>query len=348
MRTEEAVTGAGGIPVGYATLAVVYLGLLGAVVVDPAPAGPARRSSEDRRGRRLGGESLAGGRPAVLSCSSASTLYTVLGGADFGAGFWQLSPARGRAAGAIRDHAHHAMAPVWEANHVWLIFVLVVLWTCLPDGVRVDRLDAGDPALRRRGRDHPARRRVRPAPGAATRARGSARSSTVFALSSVLTPFALGAAVGGDRVRPGAGRQRGRRRRDQLAQSDVDPGRRARGRDRAPTWPRSTSPPTRPGCGDAALRGVPRAGARLPGVVAGASRSPGCSCCTPTRPTLYDGLTSGGGLAALVVSVVAGLATLALVVRRRFERGALRGGAPRSPRSSPAGRWRRRPDCCRA
>src|SRR5438105_11637177 len=58
--------------------------------------------------------------------------YAVLGGADFGAGFWQLLGGRSERATAIREHAHHAMGPVWEANHVWLIFVLVVCWTAYP------------------------------------------------------------------------------------------------------------------------------------------------------------------------------------------------------------------------
>src|SRR3954449_10500017 len=59
-------------------------------------------------------------------------LYTVLAGADFGAGFWQLVAGRGENAVRIREHAHHSMAPVWEANHVWLIFVLTVFWTSYP------------------------------------------------------------------------------------------------------------------------------------------------------------------------------------------------------------------------
>src|SRR5207244_9620739 len=59
-------------------------------------------------------------------------LYTVLGGADFGAGFWQLVAGKGKRADELRDEAHHAMAPVWEANHVWLIFVLTVVWTAYP------------------------------------------------------------------------------------------------------------------------------------------------------------------------------------------------------------------------
>src|SRR4051795_1060487 len=59
-------------------------------------------------------------------------LYTVLGGADFGAGFWQLFAGRGPRAEQVREHAHHSMAPVWEANHVWLVFVLTVFWTSYP------------------------------------------------------------------------------------------------------------------------------------------------------------------------------------------------------------------------
>src|SRR6202165_4737781 len=59
-------------------------------------------------------------------------LYTVLAGADFGAGFWQLFAGRGPHAERVREHAHHSMAPVWEANHVWLIFVLTVFWTSYP------------------------------------------------------------------------------------------------------------------------------------------------------------------------------------------------------------------------
>ncbi len=59
------------------------------------------------------------------------TAYAVLGGADFGAGLWELG-ARGEGGKAIREHTHRAMAPVWEANHVWLIFVLVICWTAYP------------------------------------------------------------------------------------------------------------------------------------------------------------------------------------------------------------------------
>jgi len=57
----------------------------------------------------------------------------VLSGADFGAGLWMLLPGGGQAdAATTRDHIRHAIGPVWEANHVWLIFVLTVCWTCYP------------------------------------------------------------------------------------------------------------------------------------------------------------------------------------------------------------------------
>src|SRR4029079_6335692 len=58
-----------------------------------------------------------------------ATLYAVFGGADFGAGVWSLLTGpdeRRERGGGLVDWA---IGPVWEANHVWLIFVLVVLWT---------------------------------------------------------------------------------------------------------------------------------------------------------------------------------------------------------------------------
>src|SRR3954454_2290840 len=69
--------------------------------------------------------------PLVFSLTGLA-LYTVLAGADFGAGFWQLFAGRGSPAERIREHAHRSMGPVWEANHVWLIFVITVFWTAYP------------------------------------------------------------------------------------------------------------------------------------------------------------------------------------------------------------------------
>ena len=57
--------------------------------------------------------------------------YAVLAGADFGAGVWDLL-AYGKRRAAHRAALAHAIGPVWEANHVWLIFVVVLLFTCFP------------------------------------------------------------------------------------------------------------------------------------------------------------------------------------------------------------------------
>src|SRR3954452_8777186 len=58
-----------------------------------------------------------------------ATMYAVFGGADFGAGVWSLLSARGEPGRRPRELIDWAIGPVWESNHVWLIFVLVVLWT---------------------------------------------------------------------------------------------------------------------------------------------------------------------------------------------------------------------------
>src|ERR687887_449760 len=60
------------------------------------------------------------------------TAYVVFAGADFGAGFWDLLAGGTRRGAAQRDLIDYSIGPVWEANHVWLIFVLVVLWTGFP------------------------------------------------------------------------------------------------------------------------------------------------------------------------------------------------------------------------
>jgi cytochrome d ubiquinol oxidase subunit II len=58
-----------------------------------------------------------------------ATLYAVFGGADFGAGLWALIAGSGERGQRARALVDWAIGPVWEANHVWLVFVLVVLWT---------------------------------------------------------------------------------------------------------------------------------------------------------------------------------------------------------------------------
>src|SRR3954462_9833989 len=57
------------------------------------------------------------------------TAYCIFGGADFGAGFWDLVSGGAERGAKPRALVDHSIGPVWEANHVWLIFCLVVLWT---------------------------------------------------------------------------------------------------------------------------------------------------------------------------------------------------------------------------
>src|SRR5487761_859796 len=70
---------------------------------------------------------------AVLALTWVSvTAYALLAGADFGAGAWDLLAGRRRPGARRRALMEHSIGPVWEANHVWLIFVLVLMWTCFP------------------------------------------------------------------------------------------------------------------------------------------------------------------------------------------------------------------------
>src|SRR5437588_12430840 len=120
--------------------------------------------------------------------------YAVLAGADFGAGLWTLL-AFGPSAQATRDHARHAMGPVWEANHVWLIFVLVVCWTAYPVAFGSITSTLAAPLLIAalgiilRGSAYVLR-------GQGEGTRFEHLIERVFALSSLLVPFALGSVIG--------------------------------------------------------------------------------------------------------------------------------------------------------
>ncbi len=126
----------------------------------------------------------------------AITAYAVFGGADFGAGFWDLlagGAERGRRPRALIEHA---IGPVWEANHVWLIFCLVVLWTAFSEVFASIMLTMFVPlsiaalGIVLRGASFAFRKVVPDV--AEQRVFGAA-----FATSSVIVPFFLGAVVGG-------------------------------------------------------------------------------------------------------------------------------------------------------
>ncbi|MFG2095650.1 cytochrome d ubiquinol oxidase subunit II [Streptomyces sp. NPDC048612] len=126
----------------------------------------------------------------------AVAAYACAGGTDYGAGFWDLT-AGGAARGARpRWLIDHAMAPVWEVNNVWLVFVLVIMWTGFPTLFQTVfsamwlPLALAAIGLVLRGAGFALRKPL-------SRIAGRRLYGAVFAISSLLTPFFLGAAVGG-------------------------------------------------------------------------------------------------------------------------------------------------------
>jgi cytochrome bd ubiquinol oxidase subunit II len=124
------------------------------------------------------------------------TVYAVFGGADFGAGFWDLVAGGSREGAAPRMLINRALGPVWEVNHVWLIFCLVILWTAFGPAFASIMTTLSIPLSVA-------------ALGIVLRGSGFAFRSeaehlhqqrlfgALFAVSSVLTPFFFGAVVGG-------------------------------------------------------------------------------------------------------------------------------------------------------
>ena len=122
------------------------------------------------------------------------TAYAVFGGADFGAGFWSLC-ARGDRGRRARELIDWAIGPVWEANHVWLIFVLVVLWTGFSStfgsifSTLFIPLSLAALGIVMRGAGFAFHKTAR-------RLRGRALAERLFGVSSLLTPFFMGTVVG--------------------------------------------------------------------------------------------------------------------------------------------------------
>ncbi len=123
------------------------------------------------------------------------TLYALLAGADFGGGFWDLFAGDARRGSEPRALIEHSIGPVWEANHVWLIFVLVVLWTAFPRAFAPIMSTLAVPltlaatGIIMRGAAFAFRKASPTLP--TQRVFGAA-----FAASSMITPFFLGTVVG--------------------------------------------------------------------------------------------------------------------------------------------------------
>ena len=244
------------------------------------------------------------------------TAYAVLGSADFGAGFWDLTAGGDARGGRVRGMIQRSMSPVWEANHVWLIFVLVIVWTAFPvafgsifSNLSIPLFLAAIGIIFR---------------GAAFALRGQAATirearvlGALFASSSVLIPFCLGAVLGA--VASG---------RVEVGNAVADP---------FGAWLNPTSifaglvgvvtgahlaavyltgDSRRAGQED--LVRAFRARALASGVLAGAVALAGLLVVRGDAPELYDGLTSGAGLGLVIASGLAGVVTLALVAGGRY------------------------------
>jgi cytochrome bd ubiquinol oxidase subunit II len=124
------------------------------------------------------------------------TLYALFAGADFGGGFWDLLAGDAEQGAPPRELIEHSVGPVWEANHVWLIFVLVVLWTGFPHAFAPIMSTLAVPltlaavGIILRGSGFAFRK------ASITLSTRRAFGAT-FAISSVVTPFFLGTVVGG-------------------------------------------------------------------------------------------------------------------------------------------------------
>jgi cytochrome d ubiquinol oxidase subunit II len=123
------------------------------------------------------------------------TLYAVLGGADFGGGLWDLLAGGDRRGRAPRQLIDESITPVWEANHVWLVFALVIFWTAFPHAFAAVMIAVALPlwlavlGIVLRGAGFAFRKEARGI--GLQRALGA-----IFAFSSVLTPFFMGTVVG--------------------------------------------------------------------------------------------------------------------------------------------------------
>jgi len=123
------------------------------------------------------------------------TLYAVFGGADFGGGLWDLLAGGDRRGQLPRDLIDESITPVWEANHVWLVFDLVIFWTAFPHAFAAVMITLALPlwlavaGIVLRGAGFAFRKEI-------TRLSWQRAAGATFAFSSLLTPFFMGTVIG--------------------------------------------------------------------------------------------------------------------------------------------------------
>jgi cytochrome d ubiquinol oxidase subunit II len=239
------------------------------------------------------------------------TIYAIFGGADFGAGIWDLLARNktGRAgarpyisADRVRAQIDRSIGPVWEANHVWLIFVLVVLWTAFATAFSAIMTTLYIPlslaalGIVLRGAGFAFRHAL---PGPVERP-----ASRVFGVASVLTPFFMGTVVGA------------------IASGEVPAG-----GDGDPTGSWIGFLPLVTGAlfvvrdsgavGDLELRDYFARRALVAAVIAGAAAVAGVIALHADGRYVYDGLTSWPGIALVILSGLCGLVALGLLLTGR-------------------------------
>jgi cytochrome d ubiquinol oxidase subunit II len=240
--------------------------------------------------------------------------YAVFGGADFGAGIWDLFAGSADTGKEPRELLERSIGPVWEANHVWLIFVLVYLWTAFPEAfvsimttLYIPMMLAGF-GIVLRGSSFAFRKW-------ASRLTYRRMFGIAFAASSLVTPFFLGTVASG--VASG---------RVPLGNAAGDP------------WTSWLNPTSILGgtlamvvsayiaavltARDAArsnrmdLASYFRNRALASGALAGLVAGVGILVIRADAPVLFDGLTDTYGLAVVLISVVAGTTSLAAIYMR--------------------------------
>jgi cytochrome d ubiquinol oxidase subunit II len=252
---------------------------------------------------------------ALVAMWVGLTCYALFAGADFGAGAWDLLAGGADRGAAQRRLIEHSIGPVWEANHVWLIFVIVLMWTCFPAVFAAVMstlylpLTLAALGIIARGASFAFRKVVQ-------RPWQRRLFGGLFASSSVLTPFFLGTvagAVASGRVPPG------------LAAGDP-----------LASW---TGPSSLLGgalavlvcaylaavylCADAVRAGRPELASafRLRGLITGGLTGvvalAGIGVLANDAPKLFAGLT-GRALPLVVFSAVAGIVELGLLWSRRY------------------------------
>jgi cytochrome d ubiquinol oxidase subunit II len=248
---------------------------------------------------------------AVVLLVAVAT-YAVFGGADFGAGFWDLTAGGPERGAAPRGLIERSIGPVWEANHVWLIFIFVVTWTAFPSAYASITLTMFVPltiaalGIVLRGASFAFRKSV-------VTVRFRRVFGGAFALSSVLVPFCFGAIAGG------------------IATGHVPAGGKAG--DPVGSWLNPTSLVTgvlavvlaaylaavylvwdARRTGETALAGYFRRRAVVAAAAAAVVAAVGFVVLHSSAAHVFDGLTSRA-LPLVIVSVVAGFGALVLLIR---------------------------------